>query len=315
MPSTVAFSPKGGYWKTRYSFYSYCYAFLDRLFFSFAQVFGRQPVWEHNDDVVGRTSFYNVQGGSAIAVTFNEQPSSNKIYKAFSLESTNNVDGVSVLTVNDSTVADQAVNPTATVLEEKGGIMYGSVGLDQRLTGANVKLVGVVQGVTTGAINTVEIQFIDGGDSYNLDADGSTRYFFANVQDNPDGTTATTYFQFNVASLINPVAYNNIPTALALAPLAFAEPIGTNVIYFVGGAITLPGVGNTYLYSATPGEVNGEQARGHTVNAVVTLGVNNYELYALNLEYEETDYDHRDERYNRRSGGASGASQQTRRRQ
>jgi len=315
MPNTVAFSHKGGYWKTRYSFYSYCYAFLDRLFFSFNQTFGTAPIWEHNSETAGRTNFYNAQGGSAIAVTFNENASSNKIYKAFSLESTNNVNGVSVLTVNDSTVAAQAVNPTATVLEEKGGIMYGSVGLDQRLTGANVKLVGVVQGVINGAINTVEIQFIDGGDSYNLDADGSTRYFFANVQDNPNGTTATTYFQFNVTNVINPVAYNNIPTALALAPLATTESIGTNVIYFSGGAITLPGAGNTYLYSATPGEVNGEQARGQTVNAVITLGAANYELYALNLEYEETDYDHRDERYNRRSGGASGASKQTRRRQ
>ena len=44
----------------------------------------------------------------------------------------------------------------------------------------------------------------------------------------------------------------------------------------------------------TPGNINGEQARGHTVNAVLTLGAADYELYALNLEYEATDYDHRE---------------------
>jgi hypothetical protein len=236
-----------------------------------------------------------VVGGSSIAVSFNDKPSRNKIYKSFSLESTNNVQGLSVLTVNDSTVADQAVNPSASILTERGGILYGSVGFDTRLTGANVKLMGVVQdNQFSVGVNTVSIQFIDGGLAYNFDQDGDTKYFLANIQDNPDGSTATTYFQFNVASPIAIQTYAGIPTGLALTPLADQESIGTNVIYLSGGEITLPGVGNTYLYSVTPGNINGEQARGHTVNAVLTLGAADYELYALNLEYEATDYDHRE---------------------
>lgn len=294
MPRTIAFSHKGGFWKTRYSFYSYCYAFIDRLFFSFNQVFGRQPIWEHNSENTARTTFYGAAGGSSIAVSFNDKPSRNKIYKSLSLESTNNVEGVSVLTVNDSTVADQAANPAASILTERGGILYGSVGFDTRLTGANVKLVGVVQGVQfSGGVNIVSIQFVDGGLAYNFDQDGDTKYFFANIQDNPGGTS-TTNFQFDVANPIGIQTYAGIPAGLALAPLVGEDSIGTNVIYFVGGQITLPGAGNVYLYSVTPGNINGEQARGHTVNAVLTLGAADYELYALNLEYEATDYDHRE---------------------
>ena len=295
MPRTIAFSHKGGFWKTRYSFYSYCYAFIDRLFFSFNQAFGRQPIWEHNSEITARTNFYGAAGGSSIAVSFNDKPSRNKIYKSLSLESTNNVEGLSVLTVNDSTVANQTVNPAASILTERGGILYGSVGFDTRLTGANVKLMGVVQGNQfSGGVNIVSIQFVDGGLAYNFDQDGDTKYFFANIQDNPAGTTTTTNFQFNVADQIGIQTYDGIPADLSLAPLVGQESIGTNVIYLSGGEITLPGAGNVYLYSVTPGNINGEQARGHTVNAVLTLGAADYELYALNLEYEATDYDHRE---------------------
>jgi len=265
MPRTIAFSHKGGFWKTRYSFYSYCYAFIDRLFFSFNQVFERQPIWEHNAEGAGRTNFYGAAGGSSIAVSFNDKPSRNKIYKSLSLESTNNVEGISVLTVNDSTVANQTVNPAASILTERGV-------------------------------------------AYNFDQDGDTKYFLANIQDNPDGTTNTTYFQFNVAAPIGIQTYDGIPEALSLAPLVDQESIGTNVIYLSGGEIVLPQTGNVYLYSVTPGNINGEQARGHTVNAVLTLGAADYELYALNLEYEATDYDHREtavtpQRSRRRTSG------------
>lgn len=316
MPRTIAFSHKGGFWKTRYSFYSYCYAFIDRLFFSFNQVFGRQPVWEHNSDAVLRTTFYGATGGSSIAVSFNDQPSRNKIYKSFSLESTNNVDGLSVLTVNDSTVAAQAVNPAASLLTERGGILYGSVGFDTRLTGANVKLMGLVQETQfNGGVNIVSIQFIDGGLAYNFDQDGGTRFFFANVTDLPDGTTNTTYFQTTVVDPVNIQTYAGIPDVLNLAPLVGQESIGTNVIFLSGGTITLPALGNTYLYSVTPGAMNGEQARGHTVNAVLTLGSADYELYALNLEYEATDYDHREKALTSQRSSRRASTNQRRRRQ
>ena len=305
--NTVAWSHRGGYWKTRYSFASYCYAFLDRIFFSFGVTFGNQPIWRHDSDAVPYTSFYGNVDGSAIALSFKENVSSNKIYKAFSLESTNNVNGLSILTVNNSTVADQTQNLTATVLEERGGIMYGDVGIDQRLTGANVKMVGRVRGATPldGAL-VLDIDFVDGGQSYNLSANNNTKFFFGTQAIDADGETTVTYFQVNITTPIDlPATHAALPNTLLAGTLLVddipVDLVGTNTVVLAPVAgFELPETGDTYLYSVSPGEENGEAARGQSVDAVITLGSNPYELYAVNLEYEETNYDHRDERFARR---------------
>ena len=321
--NTVAWSHRGGYWKTRYSFASYCYAFLDRIFFSFGVTFGNQPIWRHDSDAVPYTSFYGTVDGSAIALSFKENVSSNKIYKAFSLESTNNVNGLSILTVNNSTVADQTQNLTATVLEERGGIMYGDVGIDQRLTGANVKMVGRVTGLAAiGGTLVLDVDFVDGGQSYNISANDNTRFFFGNQVIGSDGETTVTYFQSNITLPIDlPNTYAALPNILSPGTLTtddgvVVETVGTNtVVLTVTGGVALPDTGDTYLYSVSPGEENGEAARGQSVDAVITLGSNPYELYAVNLEYEETDYDHRDERFTRRSQSGTQRNRQGRQRQ
>lgn len=313
MPRTLAFSHKGGYWKTRYSFYSYCYAFLDRIFLSFNQVFNTNPVWRHDSDTATRTSFYGqAADGSAMALTFNEKPSRNKIYKAMSLESTPNVTGISVITVNNSTVPDASANTNATILQNRGGILYGDVGFDNRLTNANVKAVGVVTDIALNAgVNILAIDFLDGGWSYNQGDD--VKYFFGSVSFDDQGNTTTTYFQFSVNTPINITTYATIPNALQLGGLS--NPIGTNMLAMVGGTITDPQTDVVVLYSATPGEDNGEQARGQTADVVLTLGSQPYELYALNMLYEETDLDHReDPAPTRRRARQGGTSQKRRRR-
>ena len=305
--NTVAWSHRGGYWKTRYSFASYCYAFLDRIFFSFGVTFSNQPIWRHDSDVVPYTSFYGTVDGSAIALSFKENVSSNKIYKSFSLESTNNVNGLSILTVNNSTVADQTQNLTATVLEERGGIMYGDVGIDQRLTGANVKMVGRVRGATPlGEALVLDIDFVDGGQSYNISANNNTKFFFGNQAIGADVDTTVTYFQVNIGATIDlPATHAALPNTLSAGTLLVddipVDLVGTNTVVLASvNNFELPETGDTYLYSVSPGEENGEAARGQSVDAVITLGSNPYELYAVNLEYEETNYDHRDERFARR---------------
>lgn len=250
-------------------------------------------MYRHDSDAVGRTIFYGgAAAGSAIALTFNEKPSRNKIYKAMSLESTPNVNGVSVITVNNSTVPDASANTNATVIQNRGGILYGDVGFDNRLTNANVKAVGVVTDIAFNAgVNILAIDFLDGGWSYNQG--GDVKYFLGSVSYDGQGNTTTTYFQFAVNNPINITTYAQIPTALQ--PGGLSDPIGTNMLAMVGGQITDPQTPNLILYSATPGEDNGEQARGQTADVVLTLGSQPYELYALNMLYEETDLDHRED--------------------
>ena len=81
---TIAYSNRGGFWKTRYTFFSSCYAFVDRCLISFAKSFVSDAVWKHDENET-RTSFYGGgAAGSGVSVTFNENPSQNKVYKAFS---------------------------------------------------------------------------------------------------------------------------------------------------------------------------------------------------------------------------------------
>ena len=46
------------------------------------------------------------------------------------------------------------------------------------------------------------------------------------------------------------------------------------------------------LYSISNETVNGDQLRGQIADGIFALGAADYELYALNLEYENTTYDH-----------------------
>ena len=42
----------------------------------------------------------------------------------------------------------------------------------------------------------------------------------------------------------------------------------------------------------TPPSVNGDSPKGQYADAVVNLGSNDFELFALNVEFETTDYSH-----------------------
>lgn len=340
---TIAFSHKGGFWKTRYSFYSYCYSFLDRLFLSYDMQYGNQqelteagelnwdqPVWLH-DTGPGNCNFYGTNYGSQIAVTFNERPSSNKIYKALSLESTNNVTGLTAVAVNNSTGVGQTKTANVNVLEDKGGILYADLGRQNESSSANIKMVG---GLTwnsniggAGALCAVN----GAGGSYNNVAqsgDGvsyvnSTRYFFGSVVDgdlvfhignvNTPIAVPQDYFLFNQQydpprglALNSEVGVVNEAATHAPGLLGIEWENDNNLRdEFVTAVTTYP----TAVYSISLEAINGADPKGQTVDAIIQLGAANYELYALNLEYQLTDYDHSDEktRYqaNRLRGGRS----------
>ena len=80
MSTTIAYNHKGGYWKTRYSFFASFMKSVGRRFFSSPSfpigVTGggnvEDLVFQHNlDDPNARTRFYGNTGGSGISVSFN----------------------------------------------------------------------------------------------------------------------------------------------------------------------------------------------------------------------------------------------------
>ena len=325
--NTIAFSHRGGYWKTRYTFFSSCYAFIDRCFISFAKSFTQNAVWKHDEDNVGRTSFYGTQGGSGIAVTFNENPSQNKLYKAFSLESTNNVSGVTIFDVNNSSVAEQTKRIEAGVLTERGGIMYGHIGRETVALGANTNIVGKIQSVEitdlvappdAGFLLAVTAEytltFVDGGqnnlmytqdfpsklfmyypEALDLGLGWTTNYFYGYTLDPVDSTDLVSYNA--LGANMRPISMEgNVLTV----QVNFASVDSYNAYAGNPGfpdavvAVDDDGVAqsNFYLYSMSSESINGEDPKGQTADAVITLGSNPYELYALNVEYSPTDLDH-----------------------
>ena len=148
---TIAFSNKGNFWKSRYTFISACFGFIDKLFFSSpTRAVDGEVCWEHNKNNTPKNQFYGgVPISSSLSVTFNKKPSSNKIYKSFSLEGTSNISGLNSIIVNNSSDDTQRKNATISLLEERGGILYGDVGKIQKVTGTNVKAVGQITGVTS----------------------------------------------------------------------------------------------------------------------------------------------------------------------
>ena len=408
---TIAFSNKGGFWKTRYSFISACFGFIDKLFFSSpTRAVDGEVCWEHNKNNTPKNKFYGgLPIASSLSVTFNNQPSSNKIYKSFSLEGTSNISGLNSIIVNNSSDDTQRKNANISLLEERGGIMYGNVGQIQKVTGTNVKAVGQISAVllvdsdsplSSDSSKLLKI-FLNSSVGVNIPTSkdaklfvtiapkvsstvGSQTVYFnepagpseielfyksgnayspllANsvaqevIQDVEVTVNAAQDILLNNNNLTQDVPFENILTlgdlynfnlflsGFASNELGFVDtdnqglfiefdennnthsptfgtvqagaedyllhtPIPLEVSYTDYDMSTQAGIdayneansaANDFydnnlitLYAITPSSTSGDDPKGQYADAVVTLGVENFELYALNLEYEPTQYDH-----------------------
>lgn len=91
---TIAFSHKGGFWKTRYSYAPTCYATVDNVMISNNKASGLLSApntffWEHGVNS-SHNNFYGEHFESSITVVSNQDPLSVKLFKALSLESDSN---------------------------------------------------------------------------------------------------------------------------------------------------------------------------------------------------------------------------------
>ena len=82
---TIAFSHKGGFWKTRYSYTPTCYGAVDNVMIST----NKSLLWEHGINA-SHNNFYGDQFKSSVTVVSNEDPSAVKLFKALSIKSNSN---------------------------------------------------------------------------------------------------------------------------------------------------------------------------------------------------------------------------------
>ena len=308
MPNrTFAFSHRGGYWKTRYSFFSNVYAYVNKVMLSFRLTMAatdRDPAWRHNVGPI--TSFYGAIAGAGFAVSFNKKPSNNKILKSVSIEGTNNVDPASIIIANNSTTANQSKESPVIAYDDKGGILYGQIQGQIENTNGNVKYMGALYvadiGSTVAALeqedgsSTLFIQapfvWADGGTSNVV---GGAKYVFGI----PTGDTPGTIFANSTDDITNLLStdYNTVPGGVVYN--GYFQDNG-QAQFSVNGtpddvtAVATAMLAQPYIsvYSITPNAAYGDMLKGQYADAMFICSSNDWEIMSVNLEYEDTTYDH-----------------------
>jgi len=351
---TVAFKTSANAWTSSYSFDSSCFAHVDNVMVSFnTQVSDDTDiVHTHNVDA-SKNSFYGVVTDSQFTVSFNDNPSKNKVFKAVSLEGANLSDATSSFVANQSPDFNQARE--GQVFEsfvEKGGVFYGGL-TKSNLTDPtnNLKAVAGIRGVkrltndpspdsanngtfpfrgytAADIFNTVIFQVTPyphykqlgsaSGDEVVskyvlgfLTEDGVTLRT-PKVDISPDGV-----FTLDVAS--DPIngrqeLFANQPDALVNASgvskyknhlvvgindsVVGEFPEGVDISFlkieaFVNAVNDFIAAGNeVMLFMITDDRINGADPRGQYGDLTVSIPAEDFEIFAVNMEYSPTELDH-----------------------
>jgi hypothetical protein len=296
MPTTIAYSNKGGYWKTKYTWFASFMEKVGRKFFTSSIDGASTPtdypsslVWKHNlNDDAKRTNYYDEVGGSGVSVSFNDRVSSNKIYKSISLEGTSNIQDESFNTFVVNADNNPAKQFSMGRIKDKGGILYGHIGLSNTLLdGSNVKVIGSadVSSLEEGPLDA--IVFESGDYNFRQKTESVTNnskfLFFSN--------NSFYNLDFQEVSLSEGSSFAEVSADIASlsssadGSVSFEKVDGFNML-------SNPGLQTVNVIEITPQEINGAPPRGQYAQADIVMGSAPYELYAINVNYEPTDLDH-----------------------
>lgn len=287
MRNTIAFDHENGFWKSRYTFVSSCYGWIKKVFVSAQTVVkDAKALWIHDETSSINNSFYGRQpAASVIAVTFNDSPSEMKIFKAMSLESTDFrrlEGGVNTFRTNSGTSQTRIKNVKLAPVKEKGGVVYGHVPTVEEMSMSDFELAGV--------ISSEALEIPAGFESVISDPlPGFSYEYYTLSMRNPSArsvTSSSDEFAFSAPSessvVKNPLAVYN------------GEENGIPYIFpFEDGILVLTNEDNEFyfevgdpVYIFTKNKVNSDQARGFYAEAEILLGSQDFELFSINLEYE-----------------------------
>ena len=149
MKKTIGFNDKKNIWTSKYDYESSNYACIDKQFFSSRKRIEATDdivAWEHHTNN-SNNSFYGSVYPSVIAVSFNDNPSQNKLYKTFSVEGSENLTGsLHTFATSETLQPNQAPRSiTVGTLANKGGILYGHMPRDTRIkANVNMKFLGQI---------------------------------------------------------------------------------------------------------------------------------------------------------------------------
>lgn len=310
MNNTIGFNNKKNIWTSKYTYTSSNYASLDKQFFSCRKtVLASDDVvcWEHNTNPL-RNNFYGEQAKSAIAVSFNDNPSQNKLYKTFSVEGSENLQG-SLHSFSASETLQPGKTPLTidvNTLKNKGGILYGNIPRDPRIkANVNMKFVGATSIDTQVSLLTQDLYFFNGvvgNTAFTLDQSTKFAFVFGNptspvtissagsvttIQEDTDFYTLDSGFSLPSAEQLNSAELEEMSDkGIVFKATLQAYTAFLNSLQSTDGVVS--------IFAITDPEINGDFLRGQYAEVAMTLGTGAepFELYSLNVNYEPTDLDH-----------------------
>lgn len=352
---TVAFKTSANAWTSRYSFDSSCFAQVDNTMVSFDTevVGGDEVVYTHDVDA-NKNSFYGEVTDSQFTVSFNDNPSKNKVYKAVSLEGANLSEASSRFVANLSPDFNQARE--GQVFEsfvEKGGVFYGGL-TKSNLTDPtnNLKAVAGVKKVKSLTLEPGPTSANDGKLSfqgYTIQNNGFDTVFlevtpyphykqlgsasgdqvvskyvlgflteegvdlrtpkvdiapdatftldtnsepingrqetFANQPDGLVNATGISKYKDHIVIRLNDSVIGDAP--VGISPNLF------KVAAFVNAVNDYISAGNeVMLFMITDDRINGADPRGQYGDLTVSVPAEDFEIFAVNMEYSPTELDH-----------------------
>ena len=354
---TISFDPGSERWKSRYSYDTSCFESLNNTMLTFNTSTQGEDVCYYHDYNAAKNTFYGVQTDSQMSLSFNANPSSNKVYNALSLEGANLLNARSVLRTNYSPDPQQD-NETQDWegFTEKGGIFYAGVTKVASSSNENaLKFVGEITGASSVRINPAEepnindgvfpfagitlndewwnyiFFFLIPGPHYRaLDSASSediiSKYYVGvevggevsvrpfRAQENPGpvfnflspqlpigqitdhdnqpfDTLLTNVYNTNLQAKIgnNTLMARVTNEVLINAPNEFTNGIG------LAAAINDYLLNNNqrlFLYKITDDRIDGSDPMGQYADITLNLGSQDFELFAVNAQYNTTALDH-----------------------
>ena len=308
--ATFAYSERQSAWTTRYSFVPTCYASSGDEMLSFKDNVG--TAWLH-DKNSARNDFYGVKNKSSIELSFNDDPSSVKIFKSVSLE-TNRNNWSYIFSTNEE--YDDSNNQqsllTSKILEDKEGFKYLEVPRSRLNSSANIVPVPgatsvdglfseVLQEILLEAspnvlvdvnLNAIEVNSFPSapfGNSIILLASFDDPDLSGQLQTLSSFSNATPPFVVLENSLlgldISIVSIGNGVMTLSLPiPSNFLDDSGFIALYVQVFEQYITTASN--LFAVSPAEINGDEMRGPYLNLrLESASSKPLELHSINAEY------------------------------
>lgn len=275
--------------------------------------------------------WYGTQSISAISLTFNDGVSANKMYRSLSIEGTNNLTPTAFLSVNNSRSANQVKNTTAVNFREKGGILYSGLSGSQLRSNKSITTLGTIRSTdavayTGGRLRLLlDMDWVRGAKAKIFGGLTQTTALFTVDYNNGGALTKFTYpsgvgspasianWQAGDTTILN-TSVGTTENANFIGPRGFLVSLDFNDLFEEGlinavpaniseaSAALVQAGGDTWGFGAlgngitlvalTPDNVNGAKPQGQYADMTVSLGTNDYEVYAFNAYYEPNRLDH-----------------------